>query len=88
MKQIPKLNTKLVIIPHDGGTNPRNPYDHLTPGERQKKIVQLCARIYLRIRSKRAGDSTTLVSDPTSSETPAPVASGLQSEPEAVDGVR
>lgn len=46
------LNPKLIIIPHDGGTNPRNPYDQLTPEERQKKIVRLCAQIYLRMRSK------------------------------------
>jgi len=54
MKRIPKLTARVEIIPHDGGTNPRNPYDQLTPEERHKKIVQLCARILLRIR-RRAG---------------------------------
>lgn len=51
------LNAKLIIIPHDGGTNPRNPYDSLFPEERHEKIVRLCARIYLRMRSemKREG---------------------------------
>ncbi len=51
MKHVPKLDAKMLIIPHDGGTNTRNPYDQLTPEERQEKIVQLCARIYLRMRS-------------------------------------
>jgi len=52
MKRVRKLDAEVAIIPHDGGTNPRNPYDQLTPEERQKKIVQLCGRIYLRMRSK------------------------------------
>ena len=47
------LNAQLIVVPHDGGTNPRNPYDYLSPEERHKKIVQLCARIYLRMRCKR-----------------------------------
>jgi hypothetical protein len=50
MKRVTKLNARIIIVPHDGGTNPRNPYDQLTPEERHQKIVQLCARIYLRMR--------------------------------------
>jgi|GEM_PF-1108749 len=50
MKRAPKLTARLHIVPHDGGANPRNPYDQLTPEERHKKIIQLCARIYLRMR--------------------------------------
>ena len=74
MKQVPKLNATLVIIPHDGGTNPRNPYDQLAPEERHQKIVQLCARIYLRMRSRQSAPATA---EPalTSSGTPEPAAS-------------
>jgi hypothetical protein len=52
MKRGKALNAQLIVVPHDGGTNPRNPYDSLSPEERHGKIVQLCARIYLRMRSK------------------------------------
>jgi len=67
MKRLPNLNAKLVIVPHDGGTNPRNPYDQLTPEERHKKIVQLCARIYLRLRARQL---------PSATAEPAPASSG------------
>ena len=39
MRRVPKLNAKLVIIPHDGGANPSNPYDQLAPQERHKRIL-------------------------------------------------
>lgn len=52
MKRGTTLNAQLIVVPHDGGTNPRNPYDQLSPEERHEKIVQLCARIYLRMQSK------------------------------------
>jgi len=58
MKRVPKMNAKLVIVPHDGGTNPRNPYDQLAPEDRHRKILHLCARIYLRMRSRESGPST------------------------------
>ncbi len=73
MRHAPKLNAKLIIVPHDGGTNPRNPYDQLTPEERHKKIVQLCARIYLRMRSRQP--VVTAGPSPASSGTPGPAAS-------------
>lgn len=74
MRRVPKLNPELVIIPHDGGTNPRNPYDQLTPEERHKKILQLCARIYLRMRSRQP-PAPTAEPAPASARTPAPAAS-------------
>ena len=80
MKQIPKLNATLVIIPHDGGTNPRNPYDQLIPEERYQKIVQLCARIYLRMRSRQPARATA-ESAPAASEIPETAASGRRSAP-------
>lgn len=52
VKRIRQLNAKLVIVAHDDGTNPRNPYDQLAPEEHHSKIVQFCARIYLRMRSR------------------------------------
>ncbi len=80
MKQIPKLNATLVIIPHDGGTNPRNPYDQLIPEERHQKIVQLCARIYLRMRSRQPVPATAGPA-PAASGIPGPAALGHRSAP-------
>jgi len=87
MMQPPKLDARLIIIPHDGGNNPRNPYDRFTPEERKKKIVGLCARVYLRIRSKDS-DQTNPEPGIASSETPAPAASDPQSESEAASDAR
>ncbi|MBI2930957.1 MAG: hypothetical protein HYY16_04845 [Planctomycetes bacterium] len=56
MKRVPKLSANLVIVPHDGATNPGNLYGHLTPAERQKKIAQFCARIYLRMHPKQPAE--------------------------------
>lgn len=69
MKRVPKMNAKVVIVPHDGGTNQSNPYDHLTLEERHEKILHLCARIYLRMRSRQSVLSTRGPS-PASSGTP------------------
>ena len=87
MRCVPKLNAKLVIIPHDGGTNPSNPHDQLTPQERHKKILQLCARVYLKMRSQPAAPSTE-GSGPASSRTPAPAASDPRSGSEGGDDAR
>lgn len=42
------------ILPYDGTPNPRNPFDRLTPEDRHRKIVELYARIYLRMLEKEA----------------------------------
>ena len=79
MTRVSKLNAKLNITSHDGGSNPRNPYDRFTPDDREKKIVELCVRIYLRMRSKQDGEANR---EPllTSCETPSIVSSDPQSE--------
>lgn len=82
MKRVAKLNATLVIIPHDGGTNPRNPYDQLAPEERHQKIVQLCARIYLRMRSHQPAPATA-GPVPATSEILRPAALDLRSVPAA-----
>lgn len=87
MKRVPKLTARVEIIPHDGGTNPRNPYDQLTPEERHKKIVQLCARIYLRMRSRQPL-SATVEPAPASSETHEPAVSDPQTESAGGVGAR
>lgn len=81
------FDAELIIIPHDGGSNPRNPYDRFTPENREKKLVGLCARIYLRIRSKSDGqiNHEPLI---TSSETPASVASDHQFESKVANASR
>lgn len=45
---------EIEIVPYDGTPNPRNPYDRLTPEDRHRKIVELYARIYLRMVGKSA----------------------------------
>lgn len=45
---------EIEIVPYDGTPNPRNLYDRLTPEERHRKIVELYARIYLRMMGKEA----------------------------------
>ncbi len=75
MTQAPKLGAKLIIIPQDGTSNTRNPYDRFNPEERQKKILELCARIYLRMQSEET-DTTNVQSGTSVSETPATDASG------------
>ena len=42
----------VTLIPPDDEPNPNNPYDRLPPEEREKRIVELCARIHRR----RSGD--------------------------------
>ena len=54
-KRINVKEAEIKMIPYDGTTNPHNPYDRLTPEERQKKIVNLYARIYLRMVEKKEG---------------------------------
>ena len=87
MKPAPKLGAKLVIIPHDGTSNSGNPYDCFTPDEREEKTLELCARIYLRMRSKDAV-SASFQPGTSVSGTPAADASGPQSEPEDAGGAR
>ena len=51
-------NMEIEIIPYDGTPNPRNPFDRLTPEERHKKIVEIYARIYLKmVRQKQQNNS-------------------------------
>lgn len=45
---------EIEIVPYDGTPNPRNPYDLLIPEERQRKIVELYARIRLRMVGEKA----------------------------------
>lgn len=45
---------EIEIVTYDGTPNPRNPYDRLTPEDRHRKIVELYARIYLRMVGKSA----------------------------------
>ncbi len=87
MTQAPRLNARLIIFAHDGGSNPRNPYDRFTPQEREKKIVELCARIYVRMRSENA-ESPSSRSDEASAGTPSVAALDHRSEPEASGGAR
>ena len=42
----------VTLVPPDDEPNPNNPYDRLPPEERERKIVELCARI----RRRRGGD--------------------------------
>ena len=42
-------NIRVVRIPYDGTPNPKNPYDKLFPEEREKKIIAICRKIWLRI---------------------------------------
>jgi len=42
-------NMEIEIIPYDGTSNPRNPFDRLTPEEIRKKVVKIYAQIYLKI---------------------------------------
>ncbi len=48
---------EIEIEPYDGTPNPRNPYDRLTPEDRHRKIVEIYARIYLRMMGKNAVSS-------------------------------
>lgn len=41
-------NIKVVRIPYDGAPNRQNPYDRLTLEEREKKIIAICRKIWLR----------------------------------------
>lgn len=50
-------DVELEIVPYDGTPNPRNPYDRLTHEERQRKIVELYAKICLRMLGKKAESS-------------------------------
>jgi len=45
----------VTLIPPDGEPNPNNPYDRLPPEEREKRIVELCARIHRRRSGDEAG---------------------------------
>jgi len=42
-------NIRVIRIPYDGTPNPKNPYDKLLPEEREKKIISICRKIWLRI---------------------------------------
>ncbi len=50
-------DVKIEIVPYDGTPNPRNPFDRLTPEDQRKKIVELYARICLRMLGKKAEPS-------------------------------
>lgn len=41
-----------VVVAEVLGRNPRNPYDHLTEGERQERFVQVLANIYREWKEK------------------------------------
>jgi len=51
--KIDPRNVPIEIIPYDGTPNPRNPFDCLTPEERHKKIVEIYARIYLKMIAEK-----------------------------------
>ena len=54
MRRRPReFNPRVVVVPHDGEPNPDNPYDGLSPKERHERVVELCARIYARMRSEQ-----------------------------------
>jgi hypothetical protein len=56
-------NMEIEIIPYDGTPNLRNPFDRLTPEERRKKIVEIYARIYLKmLRKKQHSNSNPKIS--------------------------
>lgn len=40
---------RVIRIPYNGTPNPKNPYDKLSPEEREKKIITVCRKIWLRI---------------------------------------
>jgi pyruvate-formate lyase-activating enzyme len=52
-KRISVKDAEAKIILNAGIPNMKNPYDTLTPEERQKRIVKLYAKIYLRMVEKR-----------------------------------
>jgi len=47
----------VTLVPPDDEPNPNNPYDRLPPEERERRIVELCARIHRQVtrRSDEAG---------------------------------
>jgi hypothetical protein len=47
---------KVSFVPYDGSPNPRNPFDHLSQGERVARIRRVLARVALR----RMGDKPML----------------------------
>jgi hypothetical protein len=51
--KIDPRNMPIEISPYDGEPNPRNPFDRLTPEERHKKIVEIYAKIYLKITDEK-----------------------------------
>jgi len=46
-------NIRVIRIPYDGAPNPQNPYDKLSPEEREKKIITICRKIWLRMLEGR-----------------------------------
>lgn len=48
-KQIDWKNIRVIRIPYDGTPNPKNPYDKLLPEEREKKIIAVCRKIWLKM---------------------------------------
>ena len=40
---------RVIRRPHAGTPNPKNPYDKLLPEEREKKIIAICRKIWLRM---------------------------------------
>ncbi|GMW01622.1 MAG: hypothetical protein AMXMBFR84_27590 [Candidatus Hydrogenedentota bacterium] len=53
---------KVSFVRHDSSPNPRNPFDHLSPGERVARIRRVLARVALRRvadNSMHAADEST-----------------------------
>lgn len=42
-------NIRIIRMPYDGTPNPKNPYDKLSSEEREKKIIAICRKIWLRM---------------------------------------
>jgi hypothetical protein len=47
-KRVDWKDMKVIRIPYDGAPNLQNPYDKLSPEEREKKIIAICRKIWLR----------------------------------------
>lgn len=62
--KIDPRNVPIEIIPYDGEPNPRNPFDRLTPEERHRKIVEVYAKIYLKILEKRNQNNNCINRNP------------------------
>lgn len=65
---------KVSFVPYDGSPNPRNPFDHLSPGERVARIRRVLARVALRRMADEpilgATDSDARLPEDVGEETP------------------